>query len=47
MFVGSCVGWHNHRYFLLFLTWMWLAAAYAGYFYTRYLWSDKIFLFFQ
>lgn len=37
MFAGYCVGHRNHRYFCLFLLYMWLAVGYCTYFNTRFL----------
>ena len=37
MFVGYCVGHRNHRYFILFLFYMWLSVTYCTYFNTRFL----------
>jgi len=40
MFAGYCVGHFNHRYFLLFLAWMWLGVIYCTYFNSLYVWSE-------
>ena len=37
MFVGYCVGHRNHRYFCLFLFYMWLSVIYCSYFNTAFL----------
>ena len=39
MFAGYCVGHYNHRYFLLFLAWLWVGVLYCIYFNTTYLWN--------
>jgi len=44
MFAGYCVGQNNHRYFILFLAWLWLGVLYCTYFNTVYLWQqDAVF----
>ena len=37
MFVGYCVGHRNHRYFCLFLFYMWLSVIYCSYFNSSFL----------
>lgn len=37
MFVGYCVGHRNHRYFCLFLFYMWLSVCYCTFFNTAFL----------
>jgi palmitoyltransferase len=37
MFVGYCVGHRNHRYFCLFLFYMWISVIYCSYFNTSFL----------
>merc|ERR1712038_1012042 len=37
MFVGYCVGHRNHRYFCLFLFYMWVSVIYCTYFNTSFL----------
>jgi len=37
MFAGYCVGHFNHRFFLLFLGWLWLGVLYCIFFNTMYL----------
>ncbi len=37
MFVGYCVGHKNHRYFCLFLFYMWISVIYCSYFNTTFL----------
>ena len=37
MFVGYCVGHRNHRYFCLFLFYMWASVFYCTYFNTVFL----------
>ena len=37
MFVGYCVGHRNHRYFCLFLFYMWVSVIYCSYFNTAFL----------
>lgn len=37
MFVGYCVGHRNHRYFCLFLFYMWASVVYCTYFNTTFL----------
>jgi len=37
MFVGYCVGHRNHRYFCLFLFYMWISVIYCSYFNTAFL----------
>jgi len=47
MFAGYCVGHYNHRYFLLFLVWLWIGVLYCIYFNTTYLWNmEGVFSFF-
>ena len=40
MFVGYCVGHRNHRYFCLFLFYMWLSVIYCTYFNLCFLWPQ-------
>ena len=40
MFAGYCVGHFNHRYFVLFLGWMWLGVLYCTYFNSLYVWTE-------
>lgn len=40
MFAGYCVGHFNHRYFLLFLVWLWLGVLYCTYFNSVYVWTE-------
>merc|ERR1711976_144512 len=37
MFVGYCVGHRNHRYFALFLFYLWIGVGYCTYFNTMFL----------
>lgn len=40
MFAGYCVGHFNHRYFILFLAWMWVGVLYCTYFNSLYVWTE-------
>jgi len=40
MFAGYCVGHFNHRYFLLFLAWLWLGVLYCTYLNSLYVWAE-------
>lgn len=40
MFAGYCVGHNNHRYFILFLAWLWTGVLYCTYFNTLYLFTQ-------
>jgi len=40
MFAGYCVGHANHRYFIMFLAWLWTGVLYCCYFNTLYLWVE-------
>jgi len=40
MFAGYCVGHFNHRYFVLFLLWLWLGVLYCTYFNSLYVWTE-------
>ena len=40
MFVGYCVGHRNHRYFCLFLFYMWISVIYCTYFNLCFLWPQ-------
>jgi len=39
MFAGYCVGHNNHRYFILFLGWMWVGVLYCTFFNSLYVWA--------
>jgi len=39
MFAGYCVGHFNHRYFILFLVWLWFGVVYCTYFNSLYVWT--------
>ena len=41
MFAGYCVGHFNHRYFVLFLAWMWLGVLYCTWLNSLYVWTGK------
>jgi len=40
MFAGYCVGHFNHRYFIMFLAWMWVGVLYCTYFNSVYIWTE-------
>lgn len=40
IFTGCCVGHYNHRYFLVFLLFMFLGTLYATYFNCFYIWNN-------
>ena len=40
MFAGYCVGHFNHRFFVLFLAWLWLGVLYCTYLNSLYVWTE-------
>lgn len=42
MFAGYCVGHFNHRFFVLFLAWLWLGVLYCTYLNSLYVWTGEI-----
>ena len=47
MFAGYCVGHFNHRFFVLFLAWLWLGVLYCTYLNSLYVWTGEILSFCQ
>ncbi|XP_029163855.1 LOW QUALITY PROTEIN: probable palmitoyltransferase ZDHHC24 [Nylanderia fulva] len=45
VFTGCCVGHHNHRYFVMFLWYLFLGAAYAFFYGSFFIWSRTAFEF--
>lgn len=45
VFTGCCVGYHNHRYFVMFLSYLFLGAAYAFFYGSFFIWSRTSFEF--
>ena len=45
MFAGYCVGHFNHRFFVLFLAWLWLGVLYCTYLNSLYVWTGEIYHF--
>ena len=41
MFAGYCVGHFNHRFFVLFLAWLWLGVLYCTYLNSLYVWTGE------
>ncbi|XP_011057177.1 PREDICTED: probable palmitoyltransferase ZDHHC24 [Acromyrmex echinatior] len=39
VFTGCCIGYYNHRYFVMFLWYLFLGAAYAFYYGSLFIWS--------
>lgn len=39
IFTGCCVGYYNHRYFVMFLWYLFLGSAYAFYYSSFFIWS--------
>lgn len=39
VFTGCCVGYHNHRYFVMFLWYLFVGAAYAFWYSNFFIWS--------
>ncbi|XP_034941961.1 probable palmitoyltransferase ZDHHC24 [Chelonus insularis] len=39
IFTGCCIGHFNHRYFLMFVFYLFLATAYAFYYNNKFIWS--------
>ena len=35
-FAGVCVGWHNQRYFVVMLLWVWIAALYGNIYHFQF-----------